>query len=101
VNKIDQWLRDHGLRVIRDRQFFVAGATIQDNIVRAVASSDKILAVLSANSRNRDWPSLERELAERVEVRLGAPVLIYLCLDSTPLPAHDLTRLAIMTKDKP
>lgn len=100
VNKIDQWLRDHGLRVIRDCQFFVAGATIQDNIARAVASADKILAVLSANSRDRDWPSLERELAERVEVRLGAPVLIYLCLDSTPLPAYDLTRLAIMTKDK-
>ena len=26
VNKVDQWLRDHGLRVIRDCQFFVAGA---------------------------------------------------------------------------
>lgn len=100
VNKIDQWLRDHGLRVVRDCQFFVAGATIQQNIVRAVAHSDKILAVLSANSRDRDWPRLERELAERVEARLGAPVLIYLCLDDAPLPAHDSTRLAVLANGK-
>lgn len=100
VNKMDQWLRDHRVRVIRDCQFFVAGATIQDNIGRAVASSDKILAVLSTNSRDRDWPRLERELAEQVEARLGGPVLIYLCLDDTPLPAHDSTRLAIKAKGK-
>jgi len=100
VNKIDQWLRDHRLRVIRDCQFFVAGATIQDNISRAVASSDKILAILSSNSRERDWPSLERALAEQVEMRLGEPVLIYLCLDDTPLPGHDPTRLAIRAKGK-
>lgn len=100
VNKLDQWLRDHKLQVIRDCQFFVAGTTIQENIVRAVAHSDKILAVLSQNSRDRDWPRLERELAEQVEAKLGAPVLIYLCLDDTALPAHDTTRLAIMAKDK-
>jgi hypothetical protein len=97
---IDQWLRDHGLRVVRDCQFFVAGTTIQENIVRALSQSDKILAVLSKNSRDRDWPRLERELAEQVEARLGAPVLVYLCLDDTALPAHDSTRLAILAKDK-
>ena len=100
VNKIDQWLRDHGLRVIRDCQFFVAGSTIEDNIVRALANSDKILAVLSKNSRDRDWPRLERTLAEQVESRLGEPVLIYLCLDDAALPAHDSTRLAIRTHGK-
>jgi len=75
LNKVDQWLRDHGLRVVRDCQFFVAGTTIQENIVRALADSDKILAVLSSHSRDRDWPRLERELAEQVEAKLGAPVL--------------------------
>jgi hypothetical protein len=100
VNKIDQWLRDHGLRVVRDCQFFVAGNTIQENIIRALSQSDKILAVLSKNSRDRDWPRLERELAEQVETRLGAPVLVYLCLDDAALPAHDSTRLAILAKDK-
>ena len=100
VNKLDQWLRDHKLRVVRDCQFFVAGETIQENIVRAVAESDKILAVLSVNSRDRDWPRLERELAEQVEARLGAPVLVYLCLDHVVLPAHDPTRLAICARGK-
>ena len=95
VNKVDQWLRDHGVRVVRDCQFFVAGATIEWNIDRAIAYSDKILAILSSNSRDRDWPRLERELAERVEARLGSPVLIYLCLDDVTLPVHDSTRLAI------
>jgi nucleotide-binding universal stress UspA family protein len=100
VNKLDQWLRDHGLRVVRDCQFFVAGATIQDNIAQAIAASDKILAVLSTNSRDRDWPRLERELTESVEAKLGSPVLIYLCLDDVSLPAHDSTRLAIRAKGK-
>ncbi len=100
VNKVDQWLRDHGLRVVRDCQFFVAGTTIQENIVRALADSDKILAVLSSHSRDRDWPRLERELAEQVEAKLGAPVLVYLCLDDAALPAHDSTRLAILVKGK-
>jgi hypothetical protein len=100
VNKLDQWLRDHGLRVVRDCQYFIAGNTIQDNIARAIADSDKILAVLSSNSRDRDWPRLERELAEQVEERLGASVLIYVCLDDVDLPAHDRTRLAILTKGK-
>jgi hypothetical protein len=40
------------------------------------------------------------ELAEQVEGRLGASVLIYLCLDDAALPAHDLTRLAIRSKGK-
>jgi len=100
VNKVDQWLRDHGLRVVRDCQFFVAGGTIQWNIERAIATADKILAVLSGNSRDRDWPRLERELAEQVEARLGLPVLVYLCLDDTALPGHDPTRLAIRARDK-
>jgi hypothetical protein len=95
VNKIDQWLRDKGVRVVRDCQFFVAGTTIQENIARALAHSDKILAILSKSSRDRDWPRFERELAEQVEAKLGAPVLIYLCLDDTALPAHDSMRLAI------
>jgi hypothetical protein len=100
VNKIDQWLRDKGLRVVRDCQFFVAGTTIQENIVRALAHSDKILAILSNNSRDRDWPRFERELAQQVEAKLGAPVLIYLCLDDAALPAHDSTRLAIHSRGK-
>ncbi len=100
VNKIDQWLRDKGLRIVRDCQFFVAGTTIQENIVRALAHSDKILAILSNNSRNSDWPIFERELAEQVESKLGKPVLIYLCLDEATLPAHDSTRLAIHSKGK-
>jgi hypothetical protein len=100
VNKIDGWLSDNSLRVVRDCQFFIAGTTIQENIARALSESDKILAVLSKNSRDRDWPRLERELAEQIEARLGAPVLIYLCLDDTALPAHDSTRLAILAKDK-
>jgi hypothetical protein len=62
-----QWLRDHGIRVVRNCQFFVAGATIEGNIVRAVAHSDKILAIPSRTSRDRDWPRFERQLAEQVE----------------------------------
>ncbi len=100
VNRIDQWLRDHGLRVIRDCRYFIAPSTIEDNIVRALANSDKILAVFSKNSRDRDWRRLERVLAGQVESRLGVAVLVYLCLDDSLLPAHDPTRLTIPAKGK-
>jgi hypothetical protein len=101
VNKLDQWLRDHKLRVIRDCQFFVAGSTIEENIGEALAQADKILAVLSKNSRDRDWPRLERVLTEEIERKIGARLLIYLCLDESQLPAHDSTRLAIRAAGKP
>ena len=100
VNKIDQWLRDNGIRVVRDCQFFRAGTTIQENIIRAVAHSDKILAVISSSSSGGDWPRFERNLAEQVESKLGSSVLIYLFLDEIELPAHDPTRLAIQSKGK-
>jgi TIR domain/Putative peptidoglycan binding domain len=95
VDKLDQWLRDHGVSVLRDRDVFVAGVTIEENIAQALSVADKIVAVFSQNSRDRDWPHLERSLAEQVEARLGSSVLIYLRLDDTPLPSYDSTRLAI------
>ncbi len=95
VDKLDQWLRDRGVRVIRDTVDFVAGTTIPDNIHCSIALADKVVAVLSLNSRDRDWPRFERAVAEDVERRIGTPVLIYLYLDDEPLPAHDPSRLAI------
>jgi hypothetical protein len=95
VDKLDQWLRDHGVQVVRDREIFVAGSTIEESIAQAVATSDKILAILSHESRHRDWPQLERALAEQVESRLGERVLIYVRLEEMALPLHDSTRIAI------
>lgn len=89
------------MQVIRDDRSFVAGSTIQDNIAEAIAQSDRTLAILSKDSRDRDWPHLERVLAEEVEQKTGTPLLIYLCLDETELPKHDSNRLAIRAKGKP
>lgn len=101
VDKLDQWLRDHGVQVIRDRDSFIAGESIQENIARAVSAADKIVAILSRNSRNRDWPHFERTVAEQLESRIGSSVLIYVRLDDTKLPAHDSTRVAISARDVP
>jgi hypothetical protein len=101
VNKLDQWLRDHGVQVVRDRDSFRAGESLQENIAQAISVADKIVAILSRNSRNRDWPNLERALAEQLESRIETSVLIYLRLDDTKLPAHDSTRLAISARGVP
>ncbi len=101
VDKLDQWLRDHGVQVIRDRDFFVAGESVEENITRAISVADKILAVYSRNSWGRDWPHFERTLAERLESRIEASVLIYLRLDDTSLPAHDSSRVAISAVEVP
>jgi hypothetical protein len=100
---LDQWLRDKGIRVIRDESSFQAGTTIPDSIRRAVAEADKVVVIFSGHSRNRDWPSpsVERAIAEEVESRIGVPILIYVCLDDTPLPKHDDKRIAIKAKKQP
>jgi hypothetical protein len=101
VNKLDQWLRDKGIRVIRDTADFIAGTNIPENIRRSVAQSDKVVVVFSVNSSDRDWPGFERAVAEGIELRIKKSVLIYVRLDDTPLPAHDPLRLAITTMDYP
>jgi hypothetical protein len=99
VDKLDQWLRDHGVRVIRDVDF-EPGSNIKDNIWTSVFSADKVIAVYSAHSQARDWPSFERQIAEEVERLIQTSVLIYLCLDDTPLKAHDPHRIAIKGRTK-
>jgi hypothetical protein len=102
VAKLSQWLRDHNVRVSVDADSFVPGETIPDSIGRAVAEADKVVAVLSGNSRDRDWPRFERAIAERLEASLkGERVLIYLRLDATPLHDHDAARIAIEGDRKP
>ncbi len=100
VNKIDQWLRDQGVRVIRDQSWFFAGLSIPDNIRYAIAQSDKVICMYSANSKDRDWPQLERQIAEQVEQRMHDSILIYVKLDSTELPQHDPNRVAISAKGR-
>jgi len=100
VDKIEQWLRDNGIHVMRDKTFFVPGEGISDNIRQAIAAADKVVAVFSANSRDSDWTTHERALAEGLEDVIGKRLLIYLCLDATPLPKHDRARLAISAEDK-
>jgi TIR domain len=100
VDKLDQWLRDHEIRVIRDVRDFPPGSQILDNIWKSVLSADKVIAVYSAQSKTRDWPSFEHQIAEQVESQIKAPVLIYLRLDNTPLKAHDPHRIAIDAQGK-
>jgi TIR domain len=101
VAKIDQWLRDHGVRVLRDQHWFVSGETIPTNIANAIATCDKVLAVYSKNSCDRDWPRVEVALAEQVEERTRSRLLLYLKLDDLPLPQHDPHRLAISVGGHP
>ena len=51
--------------------------------------SDKVIAVYSENSKSRDWPTFEHQIAEQVEKQLDVSMLIYLRLDGAPLEAHD------------
>lgn len=100
VEKLTQWLRNHEVTVTIDIDSFAAGETIPDSIRRAVAEADRVVAVLSDNSRNRDWPRYERMIAEELEKYIKEPILIYLRLDATPLPAHDVARIAINGHEK-
>jgi hypothetical protein len=100
VNKLDQWLSDHGTRVIRDVWDFVPGSQIPDNIWKSVLSADKVIAVYTEKSKTRDWPSFELQIAEQVERLINAQLLIYLRLDETSLKKHDPHRIAIEAQGK-
>jgi hypothetical protein len=100
VDKLDQWLTDHGTRVIRDVWDFMPGSQIPDNIWKSVLSADKVIAVYSEKSKTRDWPSFELQIAEQVERLINAQLLIYLRLDKTPLKEHDRHRIAIEAHGK-
>lgn len=95
VRKIQQWLRDHGILARRDEDWFTPGMSIPDNITKAIVEADRVIAVYSTSSRDRDWPRLELMLTEQLEMGTKSNVLVYLKLDDTPLPKHDPNRLAV------
>lgn len=100
VNKIDQWLRDNGVRVSRDTTDFLPGRRLSDEIIKAIAAADKVLAVYSMRSKHRDWPRFEITIAEQEEQTGNKHFLIYLVLDETALPKHDPNRIAVMAKGR-
>jgi hypothetical protein len=101
INKIDQWLRDNGVRVSRDTRDFMPGMQLDHAIVRAIAEADKVIVAYSSYSKNRDWPQFERVTAEQEERLARKHFLIYLVLDDTALPKHDPNRIAVLAKGKP
>jgi TIR domain len=101
VNKIDQWLRDHGIRVSRDTTDFLPGRQLTDEIIKAIAGVDKVIAVYSPRSKHRDWPQFEIKIAEQEEQTRKKYFLIYLALDGIELPRYDTNRIAVMAKGKP
>ena len=100
VNKIDQWLRDRDVVVRRDNRDFEPGKQLPEAIADALVESDKVLVVYSGNSRDRDWPRFERNLAEQHEQSGKKDFLIYLVLDDTPLPKTDPKRIAVPAKGR-
>src|SRR5262249_1293091 len=94
VDPIDGWLRDKQVAVIRDRWEFKAGVEIAASARKAIAAADKVLAMLSAQSREREWTKMEWEFAEEVERQVETPMLVFVCLDDTPLPERHSERLA-------
>jgi TIR domain-containing protein/putative peptidoglycan binding protein len=97
VDPIDGWLRDKQVSVIRDLWEFKAGGDLAESARKAIAAADKVLAMLSAQSRERPWTKMEWDFAEQVERQVNDPVLVFVCLDDTPLPERHSERLAIPT----
>jgi hypothetical protein len=67
----------------------------------SVLSADKVIAVYSKDSKVRDWPAFEHQIAEQIESVLRVPMLVCIRFDDTPLKAHDPHRIAIDAQGKP
>ncbi len=101
VDKLDQWLRDHGVGVKRDIYNFRAGHKIPGELEKCLHLSDKAVIVHSATSKTRDWPVFERFAAEEVEKLRGVSYLIYLMLDGSLPPTTDPNRIYVDGSSKP
>lgn len=101
VDKLDQWLRDHGISTIRYTHSFQAGGEIMERARSAIAISAKVLVVHTANSIKADWVRSEIAIAEELERQLNSSLIIYVRLDGEPLLEHDRHRIAIDAVGKP
>jgi hypothetical protein len=101
VNKLDQWLRDNGVRVVRDQTDFAAGETIDDGIREAISICDKVFAIYSKNSKGREWPNLETFIAGELESVLNEKLLVYVRVDNTSLPERAASRIHIDAIEQP
>jgi hypothetical protein len=100
VAAVDQWLRNHNVRVDLDERDFIAGRDIRDEILRCIGQSGKVVCFYSTSAKDRYYTKLERRLAEEIEQRAvtegqAKTVLLYFRLDDTPLPVESSYRLAI------
>ena len=101
VNKLDQWLRDNGIGVIRDRSDFAAGEAIEDSIREAISTCDKVFAVYSKNSKGREWPTLETFITGELESALNERLLVYVKIDDTSLPERAAGRVHVDATEQP
>lgn len=102
---IDQWLREHGVDSKIDQRDFCPGEDLYECMVREVHSADKVLFIYSRNSKDRHYTQLERRITQQREAELNISgnnrkLLLFLCLDDSPLPPELSHRLAILVKDK-
>jgi len=106
VLAIDQWLRNKGLKTKIDKRDFFAGSRIREEIFRVMKDCNVILIFHSQQSKDKPWPSFERELAADIEMEAKKegkipPRIIYFVVDNTPLPGiSEKNRIAIMAKGK-
>jgi hypothetical protein len=100
INKLDQWLHDNGVKVIRDIHHFRPGLTVEENIEDAIAIADKVVGVFSKNSQRSDWTRRELSLVRQCEEDGSGPMLIYLLLDDIEVPSDDQSRVSIYAKEK-
>ena len=106
VLAIDQWLRNKGIKTKIDKRDFFAGKRIREEIFRVMRDCNVILVFHSEQSKDKPWPTFERELAEDIEMEAKKegktpPRKIYFVVDNTPLPGiSEKNRIAIMAKGK-
>ena len=102
---VDQWLRNHGVKVVIDRRDFIPGSDLYNNIASAIEDSDKVIFIYSKNSSDRHYTLLERRMTQQREAREHSAgnkviVMIFLCIDDQPLPPEWSHRLAVFAKGK-
>lgn len=95
VDELHAWLRKREIHVIRDVDDFLPGSNIPKNVWKSILRSDKVVAIYSEASSQRDWPTFEHEISRQVENFLKTPVLIFVRIDGTPLKLGDPHRIAI------
>ncbi len=100
MRAIDQCLRNKGVRVFIDERNFIGSETVCHEVINLLKGKGVVVFIYSKSAADRSYTEFEKLIDREREFIISKGqekrnILIYFCIDGTPLPAKLTRRLII------